>query len=375
MKWSKQSHSGNRIREMINMAKSNKKVSTFSSWLDRDDYLLNLSNVTLNLKMKTFYPHDREDLLTKIAPTEYDPAATCPNWIKFLSQIFKGKEDLLMYIQKAMGYALTGATSEQCMFILWGKGRNGKSTFLNTVKKILGDYTAQAQPETLMTRRNNDGGAPRSDLMALRGARFVTASEGEKGQQLAEALIKQLTGGEVISCRGLYQTSQVEFEPKFKIFFATNYKPQITGTDLGIARRIRMIPFNYTVPADQIDDELQRKLLNEAPGILNWMVEGCYKWQEEGLGVPETVKKATDEYLADNDQVETFLAECCVRASGCRARIGSLYEAYQEWAADSVDQVLNLKNFGQALAEKGFRKKRLSSGMFAVGLGLLTEEG
>ncbi len=374
MKWGRKCQSGSRIREMVRSAQVAEAVSTHSSWMDKDNYLLNLSNGTLNLQMKIFYPHDREDLLTKIAPTEYDPDATCPNWIKFLSEIFKDDEDLLLWIQKAMGYALTGDTSEQCMFMLWGNGRNGKSTFLNTVKQILGDYTTQAQPDTFMKRSNSDGSAPRSDLMALRGARFVTASEGERGQQLAEALVKQMTGGEVISCRGMYQKSQIEFLPKFKIFFATNYKPQISGMDLGIARRIRMIPFDYTVPADQIDYDLQRKLTNEASGILNWMVEGCYMWQKENLGIPDSVKKATNDYLADNDQVEKFLTDCCVKKDRCSARTGDLHEAYKQWASDCEDQVLNLKLFGQALTDKGFEKKKRSAGMFVSGIGLLAEE-
>ncbi len=371
MKWAKQSQSGSRIREMVRMAQSNRTFSTHSTWLDKDDYVLNLVNGTLNLKTKEFYKHNRQDLLTKIAPTEYDPEAICPIWIKFLSQIFGYDKELLLWVQKAMGYALTGDTSEQCLFMLWGKGRNGKSTFLNTIKQILGDYTTQVQPETLMTRRNNDGGSPRSDLMALRGARFVTASEGERGQQLAESLIKQLTGGEVLSCRGLYQKTQVEFMPKFKLFFATNYKPQIGGTDLGISRRIRLIPFDYTVPADQVDYELSRKLMNEAPGILSWMVEGCYRWQEDGLGIPASVKEATEDYLAENDQVEKFIADCCLKNESCSVRTGDLYVVYEQWATDCEDQVLKLKAFGQALADKGFEKKRRSGGMFVVGLGLL----
>ncbi len=373
MRWAKQSQNVARISAMIKLAKSSKAIATSSSWLDSDNYVLNLTNGTLNLKTKECYSHKRSDLLTKIAPTEYDLTATCPNWDKFLHQIFGGDEKLISWIQKTMGYALTGDTSEQSIFILWGKGSNGKSTFLNTIKQILSDYTTQIQPETLMMRRNTDGGAPRSDLMALRGARFVTASEGEKGQQLAEALVKQLTGGEVISCRGVYEKSQVEFQPKFKIFFATNYKPQISGMDHGIARRIKMIPFDCTFRGNQIDYDLQSKLMKEASGILLWMIKGCYKWQKEGLGMPESVKKATDDYIADNDQVETFITECCLKRDGCTVGSRELYMEYEKWAANWVDHVLTQKGFSQALTDKGYEKKRSSKGYSLLGLGLLTE--
>lgn len=372
MRWAKQSQAGSRIREMIRMAQSNRQVSSFSAQLDRDDYLLNAANGTLNLKAGEFYPHERRDLLTKLVPVEYDPDAGCHHWMEFLAQTFGGDEELLGWVQKAMGYALTGDTSEQCLFMLWGQGRNGKSTFLNTIKQILGDYSSQAQPETLMVRRNNDGGAPRSDLMALRGARFVTASEGETGQQLAESLVKQLTGGEVISCRGLYQKSQIEFLPKFKLFFATNHKPQISGTDLGIWRRIRLIPFAYTVPPEKIDHALNRKLADEAPGILRWMVEGCYKWQKEGLGIPAAVSAASADYMSESDPLSCFITDCCIECPGSSAgtKISILYDVYKEWCRDDGGSVLSLKAFGQALARKGFEKKRLASGVFALGIDL-----
>ncbi|QXE92557.1 hypothetical protein KP001_08585 [Geomonas subterranea] len=373
LRWAKTSHSGGKIREMVRLAQIDKRVSVSSTFLDRDPFLLNVANGTIDLSAERFIKHSRTDLQTKLVPVEYHPSATCDYWDEFLLQIFGNDEQLIHWVQKAVGYSLSGDTSEQCMFILWGAGRNGKSTFLNTIKQILGDYTTQIQPETLMVRRNNDGGSPRSDLMALRGARFVTASEGEKGQQLAESLVKQLTGGEVISARGLYQKNQIEILPTFKLFFATNYKPQIAGTDLGIWRRIRLIPFNYTIPPEKVDHDLQRKLMGEASGILRWMVDGYYAWQREGLGVPKSVETATNAYLVENDQVERFIADCCVRKDGCQTKTGSLYGAYQQWARDSEDNQMNLKAFGHALSDKGFKKKRRADGVLITGLGLLDE--
>ncbi|MEC1100635.1 DNA primase family protein, partial [Bacillus paralicheniformis] len=266
-------------------------VSVRKQELDSHKYLFNCDNGVIDLKTGELLPHDRDLLFTKISPVSYQPDADCPNWKAFLESIFiddRGAPnyEIIDFMQKAIGYSLTGDTTEQVMFFLFGNGRNGKSTFINTVQHLFGDYGRQTNSDTFIKKKNDS--AINNDIARLDGARFVSAVESEEGQQLSESLVKQITGGEKMSARFLRQ-EYFEFTPEFKVFFTTNHKPIVKGSDEGIWRRIRLIPFTVTIPKEKVDKKLPQKLSAEMPGILRWAIEGCLKWQKEGLGEPEAI--------------------------------------------------------------------------------------
>ncbi|MED3905818.1 phage/plasmid primase, P4 family [Geobacillus thermodenitrificans] len=368
------SESRGKIEAMISLAKS--KVPVMPEELDQDIWLFNCANGIIDLRTGELLPHDRKKLMTKISPVIYDPKAECPTWIKFLEDIMsdeKGnpKYELIEFLQKAVGYSLTGDTSEQVLFFLYGTGRNGKSTFVNTIREILGDYGKQTNADTFTVKRSD---RVNNDIAALKGARFVSATESEEGARLAESLVKQLTGGEAIQARFLYQEN-FEYIPQFKIFFTTNHKPVIKGSDEGIWRRIRLIPFTVTIPEEKKDTRLPEKLKAEMPGILRWAVEGCLKWQREGLGNPDEIKQATEGYKAEMDSLGAFIADCCVVNELAKCWGSDLYTAYQKWCDENGEYEIGKRKFNKRLEERGFKKKRGTGGAIEfLGIGLKAEE-
>lgn len=335
-------------------------VSVKKKELDSHSFLFNCDNGVIDLKTGELLPHDRDLLLTKISPIKYDRNAECPNWKAFLESIFKthtGEADheLINYLQKAIGYSLTGVTKEQVMFFLFGNGRNGKSTFINIIQDLLGDYGRQTNSDTFLKKRNDSG--INNDVARLDGARFVSAVESEEGQQLSEALVKQITGGEKMSARFLRQ-EYFEFTPEFKVFFTTNHKPIVKGSDEGIWRRIMLIPFTVTIPKDKIDYDLPDKLAKEMPGVLRWAVEGCMKWQAEGLRAPEAVKAATAEYREDMDILGPFIDENCTVHSTAQIEAKSLYESYTKWCYQNNEMDLKNRAFYRQLEIRGFKKEK-----------------
>jgi putative DNA primase/helicase len=258
---------------------------------------------------------------------------------------------LIRFLQRAVGYSLSGTINEQVLFILYGTGANGKSTFVETVRSLLGDYAQQSEFETFLVRKN--GGGPRNDIARLKGARFVSAVEAEQGCRLSETIIKQVTGGDKITARFLYQEF-FEFTPEFKLFLASNHKPRIVGTNEAIWRRIRLIPFTVTIPHHERDPHLLDKLRRELPGILAWAIRGCVKWQEKGLGEPSEVAEATSEYRLEEDFLAAFLADKCTADPKGAASAGSLYKAYESWCADNGEEPAAQKVFGSELGSRGF---------------------
>jgi putative DNA primase/helicase len=339
--------------------------------LDADPWLLNVQNGTLDLRTGKLRKHRREDLMTKLAPVAYEAQAAAPTWEVFLHRIFGGDADLIRFVQKAVGYSLTGSTQEQCLFILYGTGANGKSTFLNVVSTMLGKYASHTPTETLLVNRS-DG--VRNDLARLQGARFVTAVEAEGGRRLAEAQVKQLTGGDKVTARYLYQ-EHFEFYPTFKIWLAVNHKPTIQGTDHAIWRRIRLIPFTVTIPEPERDKRLMEKLLAELPGILRWAVKGGLAWQQEGLEPPLAVKEATGRYRAEMDTVAQFILERCITGPDEQVSTGDLYAEYAGWCAQVGEQALSPKAFAGVLREQGFTPSRTKKERLWRGLALHQEEG
>ena len=347
------SESDKRLAAMIALAQS--EVSITQEMLNGYPWLFNCLNGTIDLRTGELRPHRMEDFITRLAPVCFEPDASCPRWLKFLSQIMDGNEHLMAFLQRAVGYALTGGTSEQCFFIFYGSGANGKSTFLQAMSHVLGDYAMSTPTETLLVKRR---GAIPNDVARLKGARFVIASEAEAENRLAESLIKQMTGGDTISARFLHQ-EWFDFEPTHKVFFGTNHKPVIRGTDYAIWRRIRLVPFEITIPEAERDKSLPEKLKVEAAGILAWAVQGCLAWQQQGLGAPEEVKEATDNYREEMDVLGEFLKDRCRLSHDARVSSKALLEAYTAWCEENGQEPVGQRAFVSALKEKGFKRCRI----------------
>lgn len=336
--------------------------------MDRHPGLLNTLNGTVNLKTGELMAHDHDRLISKMACVEYTDKIDYPLWDKFLNDIFSGDGEVIRYIQKAVGYSLTGSTQEQCAFFCYGTGRNGKSTFIDTIAGILGDYAVNVQPETLMVK--NQAGGANSDIARLKGARFVTSVEPNEGMRLNEGLIKQLTGGDRVTARFQYG-SEFEFTPEFKLWMGTNHKPIIRGTDTGIWRRVHLIPFTVQIPEDKVDKKLKYKLKAELPAILKWAVDGCLLWQKEGLEKPKAVEDAVKEYRNEMDVISAFLETCCIVGMG-EEKAGVLYQAYSKWAEENNEYRMSSRKFGIELG-KQFEKMKKMSGQYYCGITLSGE--
>ncbi|MDF9409063.1 MAG: hypothetical protein A4E52_01864 [Pelotomaculum sp. PtaB.Bin013] len=376
------SESEARLRAMVNLAQSEPGIPVTTEELDKDQWLLNCLNGTLDLRTGELRPHKREDLSTKIIPVEYNPEAKCPMFEKFLNDIFAENENLITFMRKAIGYSLTGSTREQVVFILYGTGANGKSVLIALIMSLLGDYALQTPTETLMVQKNE---GIRNDLARLKGARFVSAVESDEGRRLSESVIKQLTGQDTISARFLHQEF-FDFVPECKIFLATNHRPEIRGSDHGIWRRIRLIPFNVkfedvkqgddSFKGKRQDKDLLNKLKRELPGILAWAVKGCLKWQREGLEQPEEVKAATMAYQTEMDSIMNFISECCnVNIQDVKTASGVLHNVYTKWCLTNGERAVSNKKFSQRLELAGYTKERGSDGrVYWYGIGILASE-
>lgn len=364
--WAIKSESAERRSAMVRLASVDSlDIQVVPEQLDSDQWVLNVANGLVDLRDGTLRPHTREVLCTKLAPIAYDPEAKCPRWEQFLLDTQGGDAEMVNFLQRAIGYALTGDTREQCVFFLYGTGSNGKSTLLDTLRKLLSDYGAKAEFATFMKRQTV--GEPRNDLAALRGARFVSASESEGGQQFAEAFLKDVTGGEAVKCRFLHEEF-FEYTPQFKLFLASNAKPVIKGTDKGIWRRIRLIPFEQTFEGDRKDKDLGKKLEEELPGILAWAVRGCLLWQKEGLEPPEKVMDATQGYKEEMDVLGDFIAQKCKLGASENAPMRGLYKLYKSWAADEETEAIGEKAFFASIQGRGIKRVRKGTSMVFAGI-------
>lgn len=342
--------SATRIRDMLALAKSDVPVQPED--FDRDPHLLNVANGTLDLKTGELKPHDRVDLITKLAPVGYDPEATAPTWAAFLERVLPS-ESVREFLKRLAGYSLTGDVSEHVLPVLFGVGANGKSTAVNAMLEAVGEYGIQAAPDLLMAKR---GGHP-TEVADLFGCRLASVTEVEDGRRLNEALVKQLTGGDRIRARRMRQDFW-EFTPTHKAILSVNHKPEIRGTDTGIWRRIRLIPFTEVVPPVEQDKKLPEKLRRELPGVLRWMVEGCLQWQREGLNAPDEVRKATGQYRADMDVIGAFLTECCETGDEANVSAKDLYTRYRTWCEDNGETAVKQRKFGTQLTERNYTRYR-----------------
>lgn len=359
-----------RLQALLELAKSEIGMTTALQEFDADPFVLCVKNCVVDLRSGEQRRAKSREYLSLQANAEFDAHATCPTWDRFLATVMGGDEAAVRFLQRAIGYSLTGDTSEQVLFLLHGTGANGKTTFLKAVRTLLGSYATACSTETLLTKRG-DNGIP-NDLARLAGARFVDAVETEDGRRLAEAQVKALTGGDPILARFLHREFFV-FEPRFKLWLATNHLPQIRGDDHAIWRRIRKIPFAVTISADDRDPHLFEQLARELPGMLNWAIAGCLAWQRDGLQAPACVLAATADYRADMDRIGQWIAERCVLAAGATVQAGIAFKDYRIWSDARGEHALPLTAFGMRLTDRGIKKVR-SGNVVYRGIGLRTEE-
>jgi len=363
------SESRGSIANMIIVAESQAAIRSRSEVFDLDPWLLNVVNGTLDLRKGELRPHSRADLITRVAPVVWDSTAECPRFRSFLTEVFDSTPGIIRFLQKLVGYSLTGITSEQILAILWGGGSNGKSTLVEVLAGLLGEYGAKTPVSTLLASKQDN--IP-NDLAALQGVRFAYASEVDEGRRLAESLLKDVTGGERIRARFL-RREWFEFTPEFKLWLSTNHKPVIRGTDLAVWRRIRLVPFNQTFAPEQQDRMLAAKLKAELSGILRWAVEGCLAWQAEGLEPPKEVKAATDGYRVEMDTLATFLTECTEADTVGGASAKALYKAYVAWSEANGERAVAQKVLGSKLRDRGFDSTHRRDGDYWLGIRLLDE--
>jgi putative DNA primase/helicase len=348
---------------MIEIAKE--MVAVTSDQLDRDPYLFNCHNGTLHLKAGKFMRHEQRDLLTKVSPVEYHEGAKCPRWEQFLREVFAGDKELISFMQRAFGSALTGQP-EKAAFFLLGKGDNGKTTMLEAFRYVMGEYAWVADINLLMQKATNN--EQQYAVAALEGKRFVTASEAKEGEQLNEAKLKELTGRQTLQARNPYG-SPFQFYPQYKLFVDANYKPVVQGTDDGIWGRLQVIPFNVRFTKDQIDTSLPEKLRQEASGILAWALRGCLQRQQHELGSPTAVQEAVTSYREEMDFVGEFIAECCIVDPAAHTPSGELYTRFVLWCRQRGQyRPLSSNAFGTRLEEKGFKGERTRSQRLRRGL-------
>lgn len=368
LKWAKRTAGSSAKEAMVKECQHLEDIPASPDAFDAYNDFLNVQNGVVNLRNGELMPHDSRLMLSKITNCEYDAKKKKPKrWLQFLDEITGGDKELQAYIQKSIGYSISGSNKEQCAYFLYGMGNNGKSTFLDTIADMLGDYASNAQPDTLMlqSRVGSLGGGANSDIARLKSARFVTCEEPTEGVRLNEGLLKQLTGGSKVTCRFLYG-DEFEYTPEFKIWIATNHKPVVRGTDVGIWRRIKLIPFEVNIAKEKVDKNLKYKLRQEFPQILAWAVEGCMMWQAQGIDEPKCVREATKDYKQEMDLIAGFVEQCVMvdYTSNNKVMGADLFAIYRAWAKANNEWEMTAKKFGMEIIKKIPEKGRDSKGTF-----------
>jgi putative DNA primase/helicase len=372
VKFALNSMKAERIKAMVKLAESEPEVVLPAKAFDADPLLLGVSNGVIDLRTGAFRPAQREDYVTRSAGVPFDATSKCPNWLSLLEVITNGDKELIAYVQRVVGYTLTGLVREEIVFVLWGDGRNGKSTFRETLHALMGDYAIVADAGLLVTRQTAGGASP--DVARLHGRRLVAINETSENDRLNEARVKFLTSNDKLTARKLYQ-DYFDFSPTHKAFLTTNHKPIVQGTDEGIWRRIHLLPFAVTIPVEKVErDFRERRLMPELAGILSWALEGFAAYRREGLNPPASVLAATGDYREDMDLVGQWIDERCeLDANACSPTSG-LYNDYAKWASDEVGWIINKLRFGRDLAARGFKPKKGTGGRREV-RGLRLKDG
>ena len=377
-KWAIQCEKPEHINSCLNVAQSSPLVVVHPDRFDTDKYLFNLVNGTYDLRTHEFLPHDKENYITKIANYEYDKSAKCPRFLKFIERIFKSRKDkdeIIEYLQKALGYSLTGEISQQAIFLLYGSGANGKSTLIETQRMVVGDYGTTIDSSSLITKKND---SVRNDIARLPNIRFVSASENSKGTVLDEELVKKLSGGDQVTARFLFQ-EEFQFYPQLKLWWAFNHPPGLNDFTHSLMRRLKLIPFEEVISGSEVID--QSVILNwhreELPGIFNWEIEGLKKFQKDGLKDIDAVKKAVKEFREEQDRLHDFINDICyipgtngVAQQDITTSASVLCARFNQWASDNNEKPMSQRKFSMEIKERGFRREHTKVGNVFHGIGI-----
>lgn len=351
--WATKSQARSRLDAMVHLVQSLPEVPVAVEQLDKDRYLFNVKNGTINLRSGKLQPHDRLDYITQAAPVVFDPAATCPRWLSFLDRVMDHNEDLIYFLQQLAGYCLSGDVTEEIFPILYGCGQNGKSKFLDTLVGLMGPYAGPA-PQGMLVETHQSQHS--TDLAYLMGKRLIQYSETKEGSPLKVELIKQITGNQKLTARYMRQDN-FSFEVTHKIIMETNHKPPISQDSEGIWRRIRLVPFEVQIPPEERDKKLFEKLTQEWPGILNWMLAGFLSWQNQGLCNPMEVVTATESYRDDCDQLGDFINDACVQSTDHVVTVAELREAYERWCEKNGFKFpISPQKFNERFEQRGFKR-------------------
>lgn len=355
--WAIKSESEHRVRAALALAEAQSSLIVRADQFDADRMLLNVANGALDLRTGELRAHERADLATRMSPTVYEPNARDSAWDEFLKTVTDGDDALASYLQRLVGYSLSGATGEEIVPFLHGPGASGKTTFLEAIRAVAGDYSAVADPRTFMRQRGSAG--PRNDLARLRGVRFVVTSEVDEGQEIDASTLKLVTGGDKITARLLYQ-EYFEFTPQFKLWMMGNSRPRARASDSGLWRRLVEIPFPNAVPEADRDPAVKQRLTRDPDAqaaILVWAVEGALEWQRDGLGESQRSKEATSDYRAEADPVERWLEEECEFGASLRSSLADLHRSHGRWASRNAADAVPPAAIAKALRARGLRSR------------------
>ncbi len=374
VKWAKRSEGVARINAMVELARSRLGIPVRPEEMDSDPWLFNAVNATIDLRTGDLQPHDPQDLITKLAPVQYDPEARYGCWDDFLESVLPSRA-VRDFVQRVGGYSLTGMTTEEKLFFLWGPTATGKSTLLRAICAAMGDYAATADFSTFLQR---DHRGPSNDIARLAGKRLVVSIEVDQGSRFAEGLVQQLTGGDVVTARFMYGEF-FEFIPQFKLWLAANDRPSVRDDNDAIWRRILQVHFSTQIPEEDRDDDIKATLSDPdvaGPAVLAWLVQGCLQWQQYGLQVPGEVQATTQDYRREMDPLSDFLEESCILFSEARVRNPDLWSAYRDWCKENhVRYPLGRKGFTQRIkALHGVHQTTDSGARVWHGIGLLSPE-
>jgi putative DNA primase/helicase len=344
------------------LAQADPRLATTVDVWDADAWLLNTPDGVVDLRTGKLRAHSSGDYMTQI--TAVGPGGDCPRFKAFMNEVMAGDEEMVAFVQRVLGYCLTGDISEEAIFFLHGTGQNGKGVLTSTIEWILADYCKSANDE-LFTQTHNDRHP--TEVARLQGARMVLVTEVEEGKRWAEAKLKKLTGGDTLTAHFMRQDF-FQFKPRFKPLISGNHKPQIKSVDVAMRRRLNLITFSVTIPPEKRDNELKTKLRAEGPGILQWMIEGCLAYQRIGLAAPQSVVDATDLYFKDEDSIAGWIEERCEVGKGLKDAASKLFASWKHFAEKAGLYAGNTKRFKAEMSRLGYCEKRLSFGIVYEGL-------